>query len=159
MEMKAKSQKNNKIKVCAHAIEKYLRVIKAIPKSSLEGNLDKQINKAREDLINILKNSKEIDIPESCKVLSLVNNNFEEARYLYSSKDSILIVLNKDKTSIITCYEYYPESSQKEIIAKAKKTLKIEQIKSKYHKKLEIKKSKSKYNEKREFYRKERKWN
>lgn len=157
--MEAKSQKNNKVTVCAHAIEKYLRVVKAIPKSSLQEQLDKQIDKAKEDLINILKNSEEIDIPESCKVLSLVNNDFKEARYLYSSKDSILIVLNKDKTSIITCYEYYPKSSQKEIIRKAKKTLKIEQIKSKHQKKLEIKRDKSKYNEKREFYKKERKWN
>ena len=142
------------IQVTKHAIERYLTLKKTKHKS--ENFTPKQM---QNELLVLYQNSEEIEIPESCKVLSLLNNNFRGAKYFYNRKNSILIVTNESQTKILTCYPYDPDKSRKTLLVKARKTIQVQERKSAYYRTLEIKKKRSKYNEEREFYRKEKRWN
>ena len=111
------------------------------------------------EILNLYRNSEEIEIPESCKVLSLLNNNFQGAKYFYNRKRSVLIVTNESQTKVLTCYPYNPDKSRKTLLGKARKTIQVQERKSAYYKTLEVKKKRSKYNDDRELYRKEKRWN
>jgi len=142
------------IEVTKHAVERYLALKKAKHKS--KNFTHKQ---TQNELLVLYQNSEEIEIPESCKVLSLLNNNFQGAKYFYNRKNSILIVTNEAQTRILTCYLYDPAKSRKILLAKIRRTIQAQERKSAYYRTLEIKRERSKYNEKREFYKKEKRWN
>jgi hypothetical protein len=154
MEVNAKTNSVKSIEVSKHAAERYL-TLKGI-RYELKNALYKQ---AQNEILNLYKNAEEIEIPESCKVLSLLNNNFQGAKYFYNRKRSILIVTNESQTKVLTCYPYNPDKSRKTLLGKARKTIQVQERKSAYYKTLEIKKKRSKYNDERELYRKERRWN
>ena len=154
MEANAKTSPVKSIEVSKHAVERYL-TLKGI-KHELKNALYKQ---TQNEILNLYKNAEEIEIPESCKVLSLLNNNFQGAKYFYNRKRSILIVTNESQTKVLTCYPYNPDKSRKTLLGKARKTIQVQERKSAYYKTLEIKKKRSKYNDDRELYRKERRWN
>jgi len=142
------------IEVSRHAIERYLTLKGIKPESK-----DAVYKQIQNEILNLYRNAEEIEIPESCRVLSLLNNNFQGARYFYNRKRSILIVTNESQTKVLTCYSYNPDKSRKTLLGKAKKTIEVQERKSAYYKTLEIKKKRSKYNDERELYKKERRWN
>ena len=154
MEVNVKTSSVKPIEVSRHAVERYL-TLKSIKQESINA-LYKQV---QNEILNLYRNAEEIEIPESCKVLSLLNNNFQGARYFYNRKRSVLIVTNESQTKVLTCYPYNPDKSRKTLLGKARKTIEVQERKSAYYKTLEIKKKRSKYNDERELYRKERRWN
>ena len=154
MEVDTTKSSVKSIEVSRHAVERYLTLkgIKQEPKNSV-------YKQAQNEILNLYKNAEEIEIPESCKVLSLLNNNFQGAKYFYNRKRSVLIVTNESQTKVLTCYPYNPDKSKNTLLGKASKTIEVQQRKSAYYRTLEIKKKRSKYNDERELYRKERRWN
>lgn len=89
--------------VTKHCLHKYyLHCGQKISKQKLEDDKEKQ------KIITILNAAREIDIPPKFKIRSLINNEFEPAKYFYHEIEGIVLVViqSANNTVIKTCYRY-----------------------------------------------------